>query len=77
MAQRPSAHQIANVQRIRGLVPAQVRASPRFRQIGQQKKGLRNLENYELNCHKLCESSRDPNCVQSCIQQVTEQTRVG
>ncbi len=80
MAQRPSAYQIADVQRIRGLIPAQVRASPQFRPIAQniqQKRGLRQLEAYEQNCHRVCESSRDPNCVQSCLQRVTEQTRVG
>ena len=45
----------------------------------QQKTGLRNLENYELDCQRNCESAHVVDmqaCVKSCIQQVTEQTRV-
>jgi hypothetical protein len=81
--QPPSSYQIADAQRIRGFLPSQVKASPAFRPIGQsieQTKGLKKLENYEDICYQKCEASRTQDikgCVRECLQQVSEQTRVG
>ena len=85
MANTPSSYDIANLQRIRGFIPSQVKASAQIRQIGQsvqQTRGIRNLEDYEINCQRMCQSARISeanmnSCVQSCVQQVMEQTRVG
>jgi hypothetical protein len=83
MTQLPSSYHIADAQRIRGFIPTQVKASRALRPIGQsiqQTKGLQRLENYEALCYQRCEAVRTRDmkgCIQSCMQQVSEQTRVG
>lgn len=83
MAQLSSSYQIADAQRIRSFIPSQVKASSALRPIGQslqQTKGLRKLENYEALCYQHCEGARSTDmkgCIASCMQQVSEQTRVG